>query len=91
MMIWNNDKVANPKIPSPRGYGWMEEDNDWVPVMTTELPAPDAVIHLIKCGCIKSKCSTKQCQCRNADLSCSDLCSCSDSGNECINVQNVNV
>ena len=69
----------------------MEEDNDWVPVMTTELPAPDAVIHLIKCGCIKSKCSTKQCQCRNADLSCTDMCSCSDSGNECINVQNVNV
>ena len=69
----------------------MEEDNDWVPVMTTELPAPDAVIHLIKCGCIKSKCSTKQCQCRNADLSCTDMCSCSDNGNECINVQNVNV
>lgn len=26
-MVWNNDKVPNPNIPSPENYGW-EKDND---------------------------------------------------------------
>ena len=49
-------------------------------MMTQLQPAPDAVLHLVKCGCIKSRCSTNRCQCRKAGLNCTDLCSCSDEG-----------
>lgn len=55
--------------------------------MTRLQPAPDAVIHLVKCGCVKERCSTKRCQCRKAGLNCTDLCSCSDNDDEpCENI-----
>ncbi|CAH3146077.1 unnamed protein product [Pocillopora meandrina] len=54
-IVWDNDVVANPDIPSPENYGWEKNDNRWFPVMTRLLPAPEAIIQLVKCGC------TKQC------------------------------
>ena len=57
VMVWNNDCVANPVLPSPRGYGWKMEDDEWIPVMTTLLPAPEAIIQLVKCKCAKQRCS----------------------------------
>ena len=88
-MVWNNDKVANPELPSPQSYGWMMEENRWLPVMTKLPPAPDAVIHLVKCGCVKRRCETNQCQCRKAGLNCTDLCSCFDSEEKCENEQQI--
>ena len=86
MLVWNNDTVPNPKLPSPEGYGWKNEEQEWVPVMTTQLPAPDAVLHLVKCACTKSKCSTNHCKCRCAGLSFTNLCSCcSPDGDDCEN------
>lgn len=46
--------------------------------MTRLQPAPDAILHLAKCGCAKQKCSTNRCQCRKAGLKCTDLCSCNE-------------
>ena len=59
--------------------------------MTTLLPAPEAVIHLVKCDCVKDRCSTNRCQCRKAGLNCTDLCSCSDSSDLCENSYEQNV
>jgi len=53
LMVWNNDCVANPVLPSPRGYGWTMEDDEWIQVMTTLLPALEAIIQLVKCKCAK--------------------------------------
>ena len=36
-------------------YGWAMENAEWVPVMTTLSPAPEAVIELVKCGCSKEE------------------------------------
>ena len=77
MMVWNKDCVPNPSFPSPEGYGWTMENGEWIPVMTTPLPAPDAILHLVKCRCEKERCQTNGCQCRKARLLCTDLCSCS--------------
>ena len=50
-------------------------------------PAPDAVLHLVKCGCVKERCLNNRCQCRKAGLNCTDLCSCNDANDEtCENV-----
>ena len=67
-MIWENDHIALPEIPSPEGYVWRTNDSSdefstWKPVMSTLPPAPDAVLHLVKCGCINTRCATKRCQC----------------------------
>ena len=53
--------------------------------MTTELPAPSAVIHLVKCGCVKDRCSANRCQCQKARLRCTDLCGCADFDDACEN------
>ena len=90
LMMWNNDILPNPEVPSPEGYGWKFEENQWAPTMTNQLPAPDAVIHLTKCGCRKTKCSSSQCHCRKLGLNCTELCTCSDVGDECDNMDHVN-
>ena len=52
--------------------------DEWLPV-TTGLPlGPDAVLHLLKCGCKKYRCANNRCNCRKAGLQCTDLCSCAD-------------
>ena len=58
--------------------------------MTTLPPAPEAVIQLVKCGCAEERCSTNRCQCRKANLNCTDSCNCCDSGGICENSHNPN-
>ena len=58
--------------------------------MTNQLPAPDAVIHLTKCGCMKTRCSSSKCHCRKLGLNCTELCTCSDIGDECDNMDYMN-
>jgi len=83
-MIWENDNTANPTIPSPEGYGWKKDDeSQWQPVMSTLLPAPDVVLHLVKCDCTKTRCATKLCACVKANLPCTDTCRCMDTDELC--------
>ena len=77
-MVWNNDHVPYPVLPSPRGYGWTLENDEWIPVTATLSPATEAIIQLLKCKCAKERCSTNRCQCRKAGLPSTDLCSCSE-------------
>ena len=78
LLVWNNDHVANPVLPSSEGYGWQDEDGKWVPIMTNPPPAPEAIIQLVRCKCAKSRCSNNCCQCQKAGLVCTDLCLCSE-------------
>ena len=91
-MIWNNDKVPIPGVPSPdngprqlfyahillnfylilklsnvlvhfmtimRSGNWNCAHfvkGEWVTVLTRLQPAPEAVLHLVKCGCAMEKC-----------------------------------
>lgn len=50
--------------------------------MTSLHPAPDAVLHLVKCGSKKDRCSNNRCSCRKANLPCTDLCTCSNDDDE---------
>ena len=86
--MWNNDKIANPTLPSPKELEWelKEDEKARIPITTTLPPVPDAVVHLVRCKCVKERSRTNRCQCRKAGLKCTDLCGCSDSGDECENV-----
>ena len=44
-IIWNLDTVPQPVIPPPDNYEWKQEDGGWTPVMTTQLSAPESVLH----------------------------------------------
>ena len=84
-IVWYNDTIAHPNIPSPERCGWTLEEDGWTPIMTTQLPAPESVLQLGKCGC-KTKCQSKRCSSQRAGLPCTDICCCSDEENPCENV-----
>ena len=69
-LVWNLDTVAEPDLPPPEEFGWKEESGQWLPIMTSLLPAPEAIIELVKCSCSKSRCGTNRCNCRKAQLNC---------------------
>ena len=78
--------MANPTLSSPENYGLGLHGEKWVPIMTTLPPATQAIIHLVKGKCAKERCSTSRCQCQKNGLNCTDLCGCSDDGEQCENV-----
>ena len=58
-----------------------------LPVTTQVLPAPQAIIELVRCQC-KTNYSTQRCSCRRNDLPCTELCSCDT---ECANDEDCNI
>jgi hypothetical protein len=88
LLVWNNDDVSNPALPSPSDFGWKweEDEKSWTPVMTTLPPAPNAIVHLVRCNCQKQRCSNNRCQCRKASLNCTELCGCCDNDGDCENM-----
>ncbi len=68
--------IANSTLPSPSEWGWQKEDNDgqWTPLWTILPEASKGCRELIKCGCKKQCCG--RCQCRKANLKCTQLCFC---------------
>ena len=51
-----------PKLPDIEASGWRLDNGIYLPLLNLALPAPRAVIELIKCGC-KAGC-TSRCSCR---------------------------
>lgn len=88
-MIWYNDIIPNPELPRPEHYGWDLVDNKFKPVTTSFPPAPDAIIHLVKCECHQSHCANNMCKCRKNGLSCTGLCGCSIDSDECENAESM--
>ena len=69
------------QLPDPTGYGWELKDAQMVPIMMDELPAAIGLIELSMCSC-KGICDTNRCLCYKNNLTCTEMCKCSD---ECIN------
>ena len=69
-MIWYNDIVANPEIPTPQDSWWNLVDGVFKEVMTTLPSASKAITELIKCGCKVTRCSRNQCKCKKNGLFC---------------------
>ena len=74
-------QTSCPELPPIEANGWNIEKGKYVPVRCLALPAPRAVIELIKCGC-KTGCKGR-CSCSNNRLPCTPLCKCY--GGECAN------
>ena len=82
-LVWGSDTILNPALPSPQGYGL--ELKEWSPVISQLPPSPEAVVHVIKCGCAKTRCSTNHYYCKKAELTCTDLYKYSESDDVCEN------
>ena len=76
--------ALDPILPNLIGNGW---DENLVPIMTDELPAPDFSLELTVCRCKKSNCANNQCSCRRHKLVCTEACHCSNCENEVLSFE----
>ena len=82
-MIGKGYKIPKPIISPLEDNGWEKsEDGIILPVRSLQLPAPQAIVELVKCGC-RGQCSINRCSCIKNKLSCTSLCKC----NDCSNIQ----
>ena len=74
--MWDNSYLTDcPEPPSIEENGWnLLESRCYIPVKCSVLPAPKAVLELIKCGC-KAGCKGR-CSCSINSLPCIPLCKC---------------
>jgi len=85
--IWLQDLVARPILLDPTTLGWRQlEDGHYVPLVSKVPVAPEAVVELVKCSCVASKCSGR-CSCRAHNLPCTELCRCEGAEDTCNNIQ----
>ena len=84
-LIWAQDEKPKPVIPSPQGYGWSIEDGQLVPVKCEISCAPESLLELVKCSCVKSKCRPP-CRCLSNNIPCTEMCACKSDEDNCDNV-----
>ena len=54
----------------PQDWGWKESEGLLVSVATDLLPAPEELLHIIRCNC-QTQCSTMRCTCKKHGIKCS--------------------
>ena len=80
---WYQDIICNPIKLDPCDLDWYMSESKFMPKLSDEFSAPSAVVELVKCGCVKSKC-LKKCSCKQNKLPCTELCRC-EGGEDCEN------
>jgi len=56
--VWLQDLVARPILLDPTTLGWYQlEDGHYLPIVSKVPVAPEAVVELVKCSFVASKCS----------------------------------
>ena len=84
--VWAQDTVPEPVVLNPVDLGWQEvEDGRYAPTVSHTPPAPEAVVELVKCGCVASRCSGR-CSCKSHNLACTELCKCEATETSCMNM-----
>ena len=75
-MIWRKACESHPCLPAPTEFGWKldTDSSHFSPVFCLLKPAPESILHLIKCGC-KRGCEGR-CSCRKNNIPCTEACGC---------------
>ena len=72
--IWNFCLQAHPAVPNPTQYGWTVDDDDKLAIHWMRAPpAPDVVLELLACKCVRS-CKLPECTCLTNELPCTEMC-----------------
>ena len=80
--VWAQAATAQQDIPDPLQNGFYKDKDGHIKPVTTEvLPAPAAIIEMVRCQC-KTDCSRSRCSCKGKDMTCTNLCLC---GTDCQN------
>lgn len=57
----------------PDDWGWKLGNNNYVPITTDEVVAPDNLLKIVRCNCTEN-CSTNRCTCKRNQLKCTSTC-----------------
>ena len=80
--VWGQADIAQQEFLDPLLNGYIKDaDGQMRPITTKALPAPEAIIEMVRCQC-KTKCVSRKCSCKSEGLSCTELCQC---GTDCQN------
>ena len=72
--IWRKSLESHPQIRSPIDFGWdQNEDGHFVIAWNKVNPAPDEVLEMMFCTCVK-KCVLGSCPCVDNSLKCTNAC-----------------
>ena len=75
--VWGQADIAQQEFIDPLQNGYhKDKDGQLKPVPTELLPAPEAIIEMVRCQC-KADCSSNRCSCKSLGLPCTELCQCS--------------
>ena len=86
--VWGHATVHHQKLLDPLENGYHKVNAEGLTPTITDLPpAPDAIIEMVMCKC-KGNCSSNRCSCKSKELTCTDLCNCSDMCENDIDTQN---
>ncbi len=88
--VWYQTTIMQQQPFEPLQFGYYKDtDDQLLPVTTLVLPAPQAIIEMVRCQC-KTNCSTLRCSCQRSNLPCTELCLCDVDG-ECTNDEDSNI
>lgn len=87
-MEWHQCDQRHPSLPNPTQFGWQHEDGQLVPITCNNTPAPQAILELVKCSCVKTRCQSVRCKCSTNSLPCTEMCSCGGDEDLCGNSVN---
>lgn len=88
--VWYQATVMHQLPFEPLQFGYYKDTNgQLLPVTMLDLPAPQAIIELVRCQC-KTNCSTLRCSCRCNNLPCTELCLCG-TDDECTNDEDFHI
>ena len=69
VMVW----AGKDEGMDPRNWGWILQDNRFVPLMSTMIAAPDNLLKIIHGNC-STACKTRRCSCIWYGLPCTTVC-----------------
>ena len=73
---WGQYLVVRPQLPSSDKWGWVMTSDGWQPFWTALPDVTKSCRELVRCGCSKG-CQGRY-SCFKVNLTCSELCTCSD-------------
>ena len=80
--VWHQASIMQQTLFEPLEFGYCQDAKGQPEPITTSIPpAPQSITELVKCQC-RTNCTSQRCSCKRQNLTCTDLCSCSD---ECEN------
>ena len=75
--IWNSANLSSIDDHDPLEYGWESDGEGYLPLITDDPVAPQALLKMTSCKSCKL-CSDGRCTCNLANVSCTEFCGCGE-------------